>query len=218
MRRIALVAAVLAAACSSDGNAPPGGSTMGAVRFVWTIDGQAAATACPAGGQVTIESTTGPTPVNRNVACGAGTVFVMDLVPGFYRFRATLSGGTAPIIVDAIELTVVADMTLDSQVPFMTGASQSTLQVRWTINGGMHCPSGAMVTAGVLSGATIAGLQMAPCGDYQATVTGLVPGTYTARVLVDNGTMQAMGEQANVMVQAGANMVGPIDVTCSFCP
>jgi hypothetical protein len=151
-------------------------------------------------------------------ACMDGMLFVTDLKVGNYVFRATLNGGAAPIVDNGVMAMVTADQVASADAIDFPTTAASTLQVTWTVNGGMHCPAGTMVTADALLGGTVADLQMIACSNYQATLTGLAPGSYTVDVSLTSGTMTAMGERQNVMVQMGANTVGPIDITCSFCP
>ena len=206
--------AFVIAACDDGGGAPPPGPTTGAVRFAWTVGGQPAVTACPAGAQVTIESTSGTTPVNKMASCDAGMLFVTDLKPGAYVFNATLTGGAMKSGINAT-VTVGTVTTAD---PIDFAAAQASLRVSWTVNGGMRCTATAMVTAEAVLGGTISALQAAPCGDYQTTLSGLAAGTYTVDLLLSDGSMMAPAELQNVTVQAGPNMAGPIDITCSFCP
>jgi hypothetical protein len=187
------------------------------MHFAWTIGGQPAATACSSGGQVLVESTSGPTVVNKMTTCDPGMLLVTDLMPGAYVFRATLSGGATPVVVDGIHGTVVVGQVATADAIDFPVA-QATLTVSWTVNGGMQCPAGGQVTVAASMGGNPSGLQSGNCTDYQATITGLSAGTYVVDVIVALGNMLAMGEQQNVTLQAGANMVGPIDVTCTFCP
>jgi hypothetical protein len=74
------------------------------------------------------------------------------------------------------------------------------------------------VTAEAVLGGTISAVQAAPCSDYQTTLSGLAPGTYTVDLLLSDGTMMAPASLQNVIVSAGSNMAGPIDISCTFCP
>jgi hypothetical protein len=172
--RTLAVAVVLVCACDSGGNAP-GGPTTGGIQFAWTIAGQPAAIGCGANSTVNIVSTTGPiTVVQHSVACTDGHLLITDLVAGDYVFKATYvnpSTGAATSQEGVHATVVVGQISTADPIDFQIG--QASLQVTWTVNGGMHCPSGAMVT---------------------------------------------VEAQENVMVLDGANMVGPIDVSCTFCP
>ena len=161
-----------------------------------------------------VVSTSGATPVNKMGNCDAGMLLVTDLKPGPYMFNATLTGGAMQTGINAS--VAVGVVTTADPIDFAT--VQAVLRVSWTVNGGMHCTATGMVTAEAVLGGTIAGLQAAPCGNYQATITGITPGTYTVDLLLSDGSMMAPAELQNVAVQAGTNMVGPIDITCSFCP
>lgn len=218
MRTLA-IAVVLVCACDSGGNAP-GGPTTGGIQFAWTIAGQPAAIGCAANSTVSIVSTTSPITVTQHTApCTDGHLIITDLVAGDYVFKATYvdpaSGAAVP--QEGVHATVVlGQISTADPIDFLTG--QSSLQVSWTINGGMHCPTGGMVTVdALLQGAPVSGV-MVPCTDYAANLTQLAPGNYTVDVILVSGSMQTMGERTNVMVLNGANTVGPIDVSCTFCP
>ena len=216
MRTLA-VAVVLVAACDSGGNAP-GGPTTGGVQFAWTIGGQPAATGCASGSTVNIISTSGPINVAQKMApCDGGQLIVTDLPAGQYVFTANyVANGTAVPMLGVGATVVAGQISAADPIDFQTG--QASLQVSWTVNTGMHCPTGGMATVDALLQGSPVGFQTVNCSDYQVTLAGLAPGNYTVDVIVSSGSMQAMGEMQNVMVLNGANMVGPIDVTCGFCP
>lgn len=218
MRALA-VAVVLVASCDSGGGAP-GGPTTGGIQFVWTIGGQPAATGCAAGSTVSVQSTVGPVSVPAMMtACSDGHLIVPNLPAGTYVFKAIYvnPGAGASVPQNGINAMVVAGQVATADaIDFQTGSA--SLQVSWTINGGMHCPAGTMVTVEASQQGAPVGLQMAACSDYTSTLAQLPPANYTVDVILTSGGMQAMGEMTNVMVLNGANMVGPIDVSCTFCP
>lgn len=207
-----------------------GSASVGGVKFNWTVGGQPAATACPAGSQVKFESTAAPsTPATSTVACTAGLMEIGNLPAGSYTFKGSLldSAGAASALVENLTVTVNAGQVAEFSpaVDFVVGATPQTgaAVLAWTVNGGQKCLAGAAMNVTVSGGPTTPNPQpTTTCETYTLRIPNLQAGTYSFNLVIpnpDSGQPGASVDIPNIAVAAGSDAsVNPVDITCAFCP
>jgi hypothetical protein len=200
----------------------------GSVAFTWTVGGQPASSACPAGTQVTFEATTAPAtpPSPLTVACTQGAAQLDNLPVGNYVFKATLSSPT-PVVVENIAVTVLQSQVANVPPIDFAAASAPTgsATVKWTINGGYNnCPAGAtttvVITAGMASPPTLNPVDCAQ-GQTGVQIPNLPAGPgYTFEVTVTDPahTDQPQKGSQTVEIAAGNDALITVDIACCFCP
>lgn len=191
----------------------------GTIQLNWTVNSEAASTACATAGAVSVRiSIDGGTPVTE--PCSSGTRSFPSLAIGAKNVVADLLDGSGISLANFTQsVTVLANQTASVDIQFTTsGGGNGSVGFSWTVGlqpASTACPVGSQVQIQSTAGPVLTPVdQSFDCTQGAAQIDNLPAGSYTFKAtLLDSVTNPVVDNLMVTVVGGQVAQVSSIDFT-----